>query len=92
MNESDVEAKMKKFIKQRGGMSTKMHSRSWPDLYVLTKDGYGFFIEIKMNMKGGWKLTPHQMECHKRIRERGKDVYVIDVSDGDWERILESLL
>lgn len=77
MIESDIETKMRKLIKKRGGLFVKFvspSSRGVPDRIVLKKPGIIIFVELK---REGETPTPLQKHWHKILRSFGFDVRVI---------------
>jgi len=78
MLEKDIEAAFVKRIKELGGMAEKFTSpgrRSVPDRLVTLEGGDIFFVELKAP---GKKPTDAQLRDHKRRRDLGCDVRVID--------------
>lgn len=77
MKESDIESKMRKLIKQRGGLFIKFVSpstRGVPDRIVIKKPGRVIFVELK---KEGETPTKLQKYVHKKLKDFGCEVYVI---------------
>lgn len=76
MLEKDIEKKLKKRIEQIGGVCWKFHSgiRGVPDRIVIVKSDV-YFVELK---RPGEEPTPMQRYRHKRLRELGQKVIVID--------------
>lgn len=78
MLEKTIESALVKRVKALGGMCEKFTSpskRSVPDRIVTLPGGRIIFVELKAP---GKKPTPKQEFDHKRRREMGCDVRVID--------------
>lgn len=72
-----------KYARDHGVEAIKLNGmgkRSLPDRMFLGNRGRKVFIEFK---RAGEKPTPLQLHCHKRWKELGHQVYVVDnVADG----------
>ncbi len=80
-SEKLLERKLGEAVKKLGGWSIKLLSNlitGLPDRICLLPGGILFFAEIKTT---GKKPTPIQLSVHRRIRELGFKVYVIESSD-----------
>lgn len=78
MLEKDIEKAFVKRIKELGGMAEKFTSpgrRAVPDRIVTMPGGQIIFVELKAP---GKKPTDAQLRDHKRRRDLGCDVRVID--------------
>lgn len=78
--EGKVQAHLRKLVKAAGGLTRKVRwegRRAAPDLLVLLHGTT--WVECKAP---GEKPKPHQVEEHRRMRERGADVRVIDTIEG----------
>ena len=78
MLEKHVEAALVKRVKELGGMAEKFTSpakRSVPDRLVTLPGGVIVFVELKAP---GKKPTVKQLEDHKRRKNLGCQVLVID--------------
>lgn len=77
MLEKDLEKKLKKRIEQIGGECWKFNSgiRGVPDRIVIVC-GVLYFVELKR--PSGGVLSPLQKYRHKRLRELGQKVLIID--------------
>jgi hypothetical protein len=81
--EKQIEEKVCTYAKENGFLVYKFTSparAAVPDrMFVVPQKGI-FFVEFK---RGGQKPTPPQEREHKRLRDAGVTVYVIDnVEDG----------
>lgn len=77
MLERTIETAFVRAVKTAGGLAYKFTSpaqRSVPDRLIVLR-GQTFFVEFKAP---GRKPTPAQAREHKRIRDAGGVVYVID--------------
>lgn len=78
MLEKQIENKLTRMVKQRGGIAVKFVSPSFagmPDRLVLLPDGIIAFVELKAP---GKKPRPLQIARHKLLCSLGFQVYVID--------------
>lgn len=83
MRESEkvLEAKLGTLLKREGGWSIKlsaMHLIGIPDRLCLLPGGKMFFVEMKTT---GEKPTKIQRHVHRRLREMGFDVEVLDTTE-----------
>ena len=77
MIESEIESKMRKAVKDRGGLFLKFVSPSStgaPDRIMVKKPGRVIFVELK---KDGEVPTPRQLWMHEQLRKYGLDVRVV---------------
>ena len=77
-SEKTLERKLVKEIQRLGGWSIKVlsvHVSGLPDRICLLPGGFVFFAEIKTT---GRKPTKIQLYVHKRIRDLGFQVEVVD--------------
>lgn len=74
MGESEIERYFTACIRRAGGWEKKFISRGVPDRIVVFK-GAVHFVELKAL---GKKLSAHQAREHKRLRNCGGNVWVID--------------
>lgn len=86
MRERDVEQYLVRRVKQAGGLAYKFTSpgrRSVPDRLVLWPLGTMEFVELKAP---GQKPTPLQAREHKKLRDLGYIVTVLDskAAVDDW--------
>lgn len=80
--EKDIEKYLVEQVEAAGGMAEKFTSpnrRSVPDRLCLFPGGGVFFVECKAP---GKKPTSAQLRDHKRRRELGFTVSVVDSKDG----------
>lgn len=78
MLESTIQHKICVQLKSLGYMTVKCNLMSipgFPDLIVLGNHGDLFFIECKQQGKKPTRLQEH---IHRKLRERGFTVYVLD--------------
>ena len=78
MREKDIEGKLAKAVKEKGGMCPKLVCPGFdgmPDRLVLLPGGRIAFVEVKAP---GRKPRPLQEKRHKQLRELGFPVYVLD--------------
>ena len=78
MREKDVEQRLVKAAKARGGISPKWVSPGYdgvPDRIVLLPGGHFGFVEVKAS---GERPRPLQVSRHRLLRKLGFRVYVID--------------
>ncbi|MFU1797481.1 VRR-NUC domain-containing protein [Paenibacillus azoreducens] len=78
MREREIEAYLRDRVKAAGGWAPKWTSpgnNGVPDRIVFRPDGRIIFVELKAP---GGKPTQLQLAQHKRLRELGQDVRVID--------------
>jgi len=81
MKESTIESNFVKQVKAMGGMAIKLISPNFaglPDRLVLLPHGRMFFVELKAT---GQKPRPLQIAVHRKLRELGFTVYVIDSNE-----------
>lgn len=81
MKESTIESNFVKQVKAMGGMAIKLISPNFaglPDRLVLLPHGRMFFVELKAT---GQKPRPLQIVVHRKLRELGFTVYVIDSNE-----------
>ena len=77
MIESDIESKMRKMVKERGGLFIKFISpstRGVPDRIVIKNPNRIIFVELK---RDGETPTPLQKHIHKKLRALGCEVWVV---------------
>ena len=82
IRESDIEAYLVKSVKEADGIAYKFTSpqrRSVPDRLVLIPGGRAVFVECKAP---GQRPTDAQRREHRRLRELGFQVQVIDTFAG----------
>lgn len=87
LSEKQIEKKLVKAVKQRGGLAPKLISPGMdgmPDRMVLLPGECILFVEVKAP---GRKPRPLQELRHRQLTELGFDVYVLD----DPEQIPEIL-
>ena len=78
MTEKTVENNLARCVKEKGGLCLKFLSASMqglPDRIVLLPCGKIFFVELKAP---GKKPRPQQLRIHKKFKELGVKVYVVD--------------
>jgi hypothetical protein len=78
VTEKNIEQKLVKAVKKRGGMALKFVSPGLdgvPDRIVLLPMGRIAFVEVKAP---GKKPRPLQLARHKLLRNLGFKVYVLD--------------
>lgn len=78
MRERDIEAYLRERVKAAGGWAPKWTSpgnSGVPDRIVFLPGGHSVLVELKAP---GGKPRPLQLAQHKRLRELGQDVRVID--------------
>lgn len=78
MTEKQIEQRLVKAVKGRGGMCPKWVSPGWdgvPDRIVLFAGGRMAFVEVK---RPGEKPRPLQLRRHQQLRALGFAVYVLD--------------
>lgn len=78
MRERDIEAYLRDRVKAVGGWAPKWTSpgnSGVPDRIVFLPGGHSVLVELKAP---GEKPRPLQLNQHKRLRELGQDVRVID--------------
>lgn len=82
MLEKSVEQYLRRQVVARGGLCVKMDTeKGIPDRLVLTADGRHCFVELKQPTG---RLSPIQIEYHKRLRQRKHKVFVLwDYNDVD---------
>lgn len=82
MRERDIETYLRNQVKPLNGLAYKWTSpgnAGVPDRIVIFPGGIVEFVELKAPKK---VPTPKQELQHRRIRERGKEVWVIDSKEG----------
>ena len=87
MRESFIEEKLRKAVKQKGGICWKFTSPGTagvPDRIILMPEGRIAFVEVKAP---GEKPRPLQLSRHKLLRRLGFLVYVLDACE-DIEKII----
>lgn len=80
-SEKLLERKLSKRVKEVGGMSLKLlsaHMAGLPDRMCLIPFARIFFAEIKTTREKPRKI---QLYVHKKLRNLGFEVYVIDTSE-----------
>jgi hypothetical protein len=78
LRERDIEAYLVERVKARGGVAYKFVSpgrRGVPDRLVMLPGGVLLFVELKAP---GKKAEAHQLREHKRLRDMGQKVVVVD--------------
>lgn len=78
MREKQIEARLKREVKRKGGLALKFTSPGTagvPDRIVLLPKGRVVFVELKAP---GGKLRPLQLKRKKQLENLGFKVYVID--------------
>ncbi len=78
MRERQIEQKLAKAVKAAGGIAPKFTSPGFdgmPDRLVLLPGGHIGFVEVKAP---GEKPRPLQLSRHRRLRQLGFRVYVLD--------------
>ena len=78
MREKQIEQRLVKAVKARGGLCPKLVSPGtdgMPDRMVLLPDSHMGFVEVKAP---GEKPRPLQQRRHKQLRELGYKVSVLD--------------
>lgn len=91
-SEKVLESKLRKWIKEAGGMCIKLssqHDRGLPDRKILLPKGHIFYCELKST---GDKPTKYQLIKHEEIRALGFRVYVVDSTEGLSEMLKAELL
>ena len=91
-SEKVLERKLKKWIKEAGGMCIKLssqHDRGLPDRMILLPKEQVFYCELKST---GKKPTKMQEVLHNEIRALGFRVYVVDSIEGLSEMLKAELL
>lgn len=89
-SEHDVEQNLVEEVKRAGGWAPKFTSpgtNGMPDRIVLLPGGHMGFVEVKAP---GKKPRPQQLLRHKRLRELGFQVFVMDDFD-QAQTIIESI-
>ena len=79
--ERDIEKRVKAYAENNGWLTRKWTSPGHsfvPDQIFITPTGRVIFLEFK---RDGGVATPGQLREHKKLREQGCDVYVIDSVD-----------
>lgn len=90
MDEKQIERKLKKAVKNCGGMCLKFVSPSFdgvPDRIVLLPQGRIAFVETKTT---GEKMRPLQKRRKRQLEELGFLVFCLD-SDNDIGGILDEI-
>ena len=78
MRESEIETRLTRLVRGRGGLCYKFVSpgnRGVPDRIVITPDGKIYFVELKS--KSG-RLSPMQKFQRDELKARKIDVYVLN--------------
>lgn len=80
-SEKVIEKKLGEGVKKRGGWSLKLlstHMTGLPDRICLMPGGVVFFVELKSTGK-----TPSKIQgiVHRKLREMGFSVYVVDTTE-----------
>lgn len=81
LSEKQIEKKLVKAVKQRGGLAPKLISPGMdgmPDRMVLLPGECILFVEVKAP---GRKPRPLQVLRHRQLTELGFEVYVLDDPD-----------
>lgn len=81
MREKQIEQRLVKAVKARGGLCPKLVSPGtdgMPDRMVLLPDSHMGFVEVKAP---GEKPRPLQQRRHEQLRELGYKVSVLDDSE-----------
>ena len=81
MREKQIEQRLVKAVKARGGLCPKLVSPGtdgMPDRMVLLPDSHMGFVEVKAP---GEKPRPLQRRRHEQLRELGYKVSVLDDSE-----------
>lgn len=81
LSEKQIEKKLVKAVKQRGGLAPKLISPGMdgmPDRMVLLPGACILFVEVKAP---GRKPRPLQVLRHRQLTELGFEVYVLDDPD-----------
>ena len=73
--EASLESSLFLGVRKLGGKCLKMNIKHWPDRQVLLPGGYVCFVEVKAP---GEVPRKGQLGRHKKIRELGFPVLVID--------------
>ena len=90
MKETEIEKKLVRKVKAKGGIAPKFVSPSYagmPDRLVLLPGGVFAFAELKAP---GMKPRPLQVARHRMLRSLGFKVYVIDGTE-QIEEVLNGL-
>lgn len=90
MKETEIEKKLVRKVKAKGGIAPKFVSPSYagmPDRLVLLPGGVFAFAELKAP---GMKPRPLQVSRHRMLRSLGFKVYVIDGTE-QIEEVLNGL-
>ena len=78
MRESFIEEKLRKAVKQKGGICWKFTSPGTagvPDRIILMPEGGFAFVEVKAP---GEKTRPLQLSRHRLLRRLGFKIYVLN--------------
>lgn len=78
MRESFIEEKLRKAVKQKGGICWKFTSPGTagvPDRIILMPEGRFAFVEVKAP---GKKTRPLQLSRHRLLRRLGFKIYVLN--------------
>ena len=81
MRERDIEGRLVKAVKEKGGMCPKLISPGtdgMPDRMVLLPEAHIGFVEVKAP---GKEPRPLQLKRHKELRDLGFHVSVLDDPD-----------
>lgn len=90
MKETEIEKKLVRKVKAKGGIAPKFVSPSYagmPDRLVLLPGGVFAFAELKAP---GMKPRPLQVSRHRLLKSLGFKVYVIDGTE-QIEEVLNGL-
>ena len=82
MRESEIEKYLVKRVKELGGEVRKVKwigRRGAPDRLVMMPPDHTEWVELKAT---GKVPEPHQLREHKRMRDMGQTVFVVDSKDG----------
>ena len=77
MREKDIEQKLVKEVRLRGGLCEKWNSGTsgWPDRIVILPYGRVGFVEVKAPGKEPRTLQIHR---HEQLRQMGFRVFILD--------------
>ncbi len=90
LSESQIEAKLEKMVRERGGLCYKFISPNnpgVPDRIVITPVGRVIFVELKTEIG---RLAKIQHWQHRRLQECGADVRTIKGLDEIKEFVKEA--
>ena len=77
MLERDIERRMNRLIRERGGLTYKFsspNSRSVPDRIVITSSGEVWFVELKTTNGNLTKLQQHHID---KLKKQGANACVL---------------